>query len=179
MRIALYLAIGLVIGTLSGALGIGGGVLLVPALIWLCGMEPQHAAGTTLAVLVVPVVLPAVLYYAYEGKLNVEAAIWLAVAFAGGSFLGAFLVSKGLLPDKQLKLVFGLMMIYVAVRFILNSDREALTAAIGLAATLFAWLGFLWLRALGRRHTPPPPPRLGEQIQLMREQGHGDTDYSI
>src|SRR5437773_1654223 len=91
MKIILYLSIGLAIGTVSGALGIGGGVLLVPALIWLCGMDPQHAAGTTLAVLVVPVVLPAVLTYARHDRLNVEAALWVAVAFAAGSFLGAHL----------------------------------------------------------------------------------------
>ena len=74
MKIVLYLSIGLAIGTASGALGIGGGVLLVPALIWLCGMDPQHAAGTTLAVLVVPVVLPAVITYARADKLNIDQA---------------------------------------------------------------------------------------------------------
>jgi uncharacterized membrane protein YfcA len=180
MRIILFLAIGLVIGAASGALGIGGGVLLVPALVWLCGMEYQQAAGTTLAVLVVPVVLPAVIFYARLGKVDVEAAIWLAIAFAGGSVLGALLVSNGLLPDHLLKLVFGLMMMYIAVRFILGSDSDALSAAAGLAAVLFAWVSYLWLRALGRRHPPPPrPPSLGEQIRLLREQGHGDTDYSI
>jgi uncharacterized membrane protein YfcA len=176
-KIALYLGIGLAIGAVSGALGIGGGVLLVPALIWLCSMDPQHAAGTTLAVLVVPVVLPAVITYARAEKVNVEAAVWVAVAFAGGSYLGAYLVVNGYLPDKPLRMVFGLMMIYVAVRFLIHSDSEALTALAGLGATAAAWLGFLGLRALGRR--PPPPPNLGEQVRLMRDQGHGDTDYSI
>jgi len=177
MKIVLYLGIGLVVGTISRALGIGGGVLLVPALVWLCGMEPPDAAGTTLAVLVVPVVLPAVLYYAYLGKLNVEAACWLAGAFAVGSFLGAYLVSNRFLPDRELKLFFGLLMIYIAIRFILGSDQDVLTAFLGLSATLFAWVGYLLLRSLGRRHLPPPP--LGDQIRRMREQGRGETDYSI
>ncbi len=147
IRILLYLGIGLVVGTASGALGIGGGVLLVPALIWLCGMDPQHAAGTTLAVLVVPVVLPAVLQYARADKLDVWAALWVAGAFAVGSFLGAYLLTNHYLPDRQLRLLFGLVMIYIAIRFILASNSEAATAAVGLTAVLFAWVGFLCLRA--------------------------------
>ena len=59
MQTLLLLAIGLAIGTISGALGIGGGVLLVPALIWLCRYDFPKAAGTTLAVLVPPIGLPA------------------------------------------------------------------------------------------------------------------------
>ena len=177
LRILLYLGIGLVVGTLSGVLGIGGGVLLVPALVWLGGMDQEHAAGTTLAVLVVPVVLPAVLAYAEKGKVNVEAAVWLGLAFALGSYIGAQMLFNLDLPQRQLRLLFGLMMIYIAIRFILMSDSEALTAASGLIAVTVSWLSFLCLRALGRRY--PPRPRLGEEIQHLREQGHGDADYTI
>ena len=80
MDILRYLAIGLAVGTVSGALGIGGGVLMLPALWWLCEMPPTKAAGTTLAVLVVPVVLPAAWEYYDKGHIDVRAALWIAVA---------------------------------------------------------------------------------------------------
>src|SRR4051794_1835821 len=99
MRIILYLGIGLTVGTASGALGIGGGVLLVPALIWLAGLEPRIAAGTTLAVLVVPVVLPAAWKYYSNGYLDLAAACWIAVAFVCGGYLGASLAVHHYLPE--------------------------------------------------------------------------------
>ena len=55
----IYIAIGLTIGSISGMLGIGGGVLIVPALMWLCGFEAKKAAGTSLAILIPPIGLPA------------------------------------------------------------------------------------------------------------------------
>src|SRR4051794_4288466 len=106
MSIILYLGIGLTVGTVSGALGIGGGVLLVPALVWLGDLDPRTAAGTTLAVLVVPVVLPAAWEYYARGYLDVKAAVWIAVAFAVGSFIGARLVVRGYLPGAELRLAF-------------------------------------------------------------------------
>jgi hypothetical protein len=176
MRVLLYLAIGLTIGGVSGALGIGGGVLLVPALMWLCGLDPRSAAGTTLAVLAMPVVLPAVIKYHSARLLDLQAAAWIAAAFALGAYGGAYLVVHQVIPQSLLRLIFGLGMMYVAMRFILASNSEAAIAAAGLVAALLGWLTFLGLRLLGRRHLTPP--RLGETIRLAQQQ-RGDPDYSI
>jgi uncharacterized membrane protein YfcA len=177
MDILPFLGIGLVVGLISGTLGIGGGVLMLPALIWICRMKPVEAAGTTLAVLVVPVVLPAAWSYWSRDHVNVRAALWIAAAFALGGYGGAWLRTEGYLPDSLLRLCFGLLMIYIAFHLIIMSDSEAAKAAAGVTAMVLAWLGYLGLRTLGRRSAERP--KLQEQIQKMGEQGHGGPDYHI
>jgi uncharacterized membrane protein YfcA len=175
MMVVIYLAIGLVIGSISGVLGIGGGVLLVPALMWICGFTPGKAAGTSLAILIPPIGLPAA-WRAYNARqVDVEAALWIAAAFT----LGAY-VSRGLadyIPEFTFRLVFGLLMIYIAVRFMLASSSEAASAAAGLAAAFVAWLVFVGLTLLGRRHLRPP--ELGKEIQARAQQKHEEIDYHI
>ena len=175
MRILLVLAIGLTVGTISGALGIGGGVLLVPALIWFCGFEHTRAAGTSLAVLVPPIGLPAAWKYYVERRIDLDAAIWIALAFAIGAYFGASIALH--LPVRALRLGFGLMMIYIAIRFLFTADSEVANAAAGLAGVTIAWLCYLGLRALGRRHLTLP--HLGQEIRVMHQQGRGDIDYHI
>jgi uncharacterized membrane protein YfcA len=177
MSILLYLGIGLAVGLVSGAVGIGGGVLLLPALAWLCDLDHKSAAGTTLAVLVVPVVLPAAWQYYQEGHLNLTVAVWVAAGFALGGYVGAFLAVNGYLPVTALRLSFGLLMIYVAVRVIVGSDSEAANAMAGLVAVGFAWLAFLALRAVGRRHLSRPS--LLEKIREAEQQERGGPDYYI
>jgi uncharacterized membrane protein YfcA len=175
MRILLFLVIGLTVGSVSGALGIGGGVLLVPALIWLCGFEYPKAAGTSLAVLVPPIGLPAAWKYFVEKRMDLDAAIWIALAFAIGAYFGASISQY--LPVRTLRLGFGLLMIYIAIRFLFASDSEVVYALAGVVGVTIAWLCYLGLRALGRRHLPRPD--LGQQIRTMQQQGRGDVDYHI
>ena len=80
-------------------------------------------------------------------------------------------------PESWFRLVFGTLMMFVAVRFMLNSDSETTKAAAGLMAAVLAWVGYLGLKVLGRRHLPPPT--LGAQIQTKHEQGWADRDYQI
>src|SRR5262245_61727540 len=112
MRILLYLLIGLVIGSISGALGIGGGVLLVPALIWLCKFDMTRAAGTSLAVLVPPIGLPAAWKFYVEKRIDLDAALWIALAFAVGAYLSAAMVHQ--IPQQVMRSAFGFIMIYIA-----------------------------------------------------------------
>ena len=82
MEIGLYLILGLITGTVSGLIGIGGGVLLTPALVYLFGFTQHSAQGTTLALLVPPVSLLAAWTYYQEGDVNIKV--------AGLIFLGFF-----------------------------------------------------------------------------------------
>jgi uncharacterized membrane protein YfcA len=174
MRIVLYLALGASIGGVSGALGIGGGVILIPALMWLCGFDYAKATGTSLAVLVPPIGLLAAWKSWTHGRVDLEAAIFIALAFAVGAYAGAAVVPY--IHPNALKFTFGLLLLYVAMRFIIGSDSEAISAAAGVAAMLVAFIGHLGLRALGRRHLIAP--HLGDHIRAARER-RDETDYHI
>ncbi len=174
---ATYLAIGLAIGLISGALGIGGGVLMVPALMLLWGGDDQHfhkARGTSLAVLVLPVVLPGAWKYFRYNQVDVTAALCIAVAFAAGAYLGADLVHH--LPAPAIRFAFGCIMLFLAMRYIVSADDEASKAIGGLAAVALALPGYWALRLLGRRY---PAPDLGKKMQEMAAEERCEPDYYI
>jgi uncharacterized membrane protein YfcA len=176
MHTVLYLLLGLLVGCLSGLLGIGGGMFLLPLLVEVGGLDPRKAAGMTLAVLAIPVTLPGVRQYFAQGHLtghDLRDVLTIAVAFAVGAFAGAGVQQYVSLTT--LRFAFGLVLIYVAVRYILGCDREAWNAAAGLVAVAIAWLGFIGLRMLGRKHRARP--NLDEEIRRS-EQGDG-WDYQI
>jgi uncharacterized membrane protein YfcA len=175
MRILLYVLIGLTVGTVSGMLGIGGGVLLVPALIWLCGFSYPKAAGTSLAVLVPPIGLPAALKAFADDRVDFAAAVWIASSFAVGAYGGASMVRY--FHPEYLRVALGLLMLYIAVRFLVDSGSETANAAAGLTAAALGLLGYWGLRVLGRRHLARRP--LGDAIRAARDEGHGDIDYHI
>jgi uncharacterized membrane protein YfcA len=85
----LYLGIGLAAGVLAGMFGIGGGILIVPALVYVAGMDQQTAQGTSLGALLLPVGALGALAYYKRGHMNMPAAAWLAlglfVAIAAGA----------------------------------------------------------------------------------------------
>ena len=115
----LYVLIGLGVGMISGILGIGGGVIMVPILMW-CGLEYKKATGTSLAVLVPPIGLPAAWKAYHDGHIDFTAAIIIAGAFLVGSYCGRFVIND--FDVASLKLIFGLFMLFVAMRLIVSSS---------------------------------------------------------
>lgn len=177
MQILLYLLTGLSIGAASGALGVGGGVLLVPALLWIERLEPRTVAGTSLAIVVLGG-LPGMGKFFSQGHLDVAAALWVGAAFAVGGYIGATLRVHHYLPEEELRLVFGLLMLYVALRFLMTASSEAAVAAAGLFAAGVAWVAYLGLRLLGRRHLSRP--RLDEKMRDAERLSHShDPEYYI
>lgn len=174
-----YLLLGLATGILSGALGIGGGILLIPALMWLGWVDDQRkASGITLAVLAVPVVLPAVWNYYQKGWLGSHEftiAGWIAGGFLFGAFAGG--VIAGFIPVPTLRLLFGLALIFVAVRFLMGSSPEVAAALTGLMAVTLAWLAWYGLRLLGRKHIKKP--NLGEEINHHFQPNLDGAEYQI
>ncbi len=83
------LLIGLVAGVLSGLIGIGGGIIIIPALIYILGMSQHDAQGTSLAILLPPIGLMAVYSYYKAGHVNLYFAAVIAIAFFFGSYFGA------------------------------------------------------------------------------------------
>ncbi|MGB3294376.1 MAG: sulfite exporter TauE/SafE family protein [Phormidesmis sp.] len=116
METLLLLCLGLVVGTISGLIGIGGGVLFVPALIYLVGFSQQEAQGTTLALLVPPIGILGAWTYYQRGYVNVQAAALICVGFVLGGLVGAkFAIA---LPAVVLKRVFGTAMLGVALQML-------------------------------------------------------------
>jgi uncharacterized membrane protein YfcA len=142
-----------------------------------CGLTFTEAAGTTLAVLVVPVVLPAAWEYYARGYVDLKAAIFIALAFAFGGYTGAWLRHEHALPEGFLRLCLGLVMVYIAANMIVMSNSETANAAAGVMSTVAAWLIYLWLRTLGRRALVPP--RLSDNILRAAEHKRGEPDYRI
>ncbi len=83
------LLVGLIVGVLSGIVGIGGGILFVPALMWLAGMSQHKAQGTSLGALLAPVGILAFMEYYRKGNADIRVAALLAAGFFVGGFFGA------------------------------------------------------------------------------------------
>lgn len=110
----LFIAIGLGAGLLSGVFGIGGGIVIVPALLFLARMSPLTATGTSLAALVLPVgVLGAYEYYK-NGHLELAPALWVALGLLFGAYAGARLAQH--LSPVVLKRAFSIFLVLIAAR---------------------------------------------------------------
>ena len=109
-----YLLLGLTAGVLSGLIGIGGGVFIVPALVFLFGMTQPLAQGTTLALMVPPIGLLAAWTYYKQGHVDLKAAGLICAGFVLGGLLGAKL-AVGLQP-RTLQRVFGAALFAVSLK---------------------------------------------------------------
>ncbi|MBL7081907.1 MAG: sulfite exporter TauE/SafE family protein [Candidatus Omnitrophica bacterium] len=118
MNILLYITLGLITGICSGFLGIGGGIIVIPVLVYFFGLTQHQAQGTTLALMIPPIGLLAALKYYYEGNVNIQIAIFVCLGFFIGGLLGAFLVTP--VPEPVLRKVFGLFLIGVALKMIIG-----------------------------------------------------------
>jgi uncharacterized membrane protein YfcA len=118
MQPLLYIVLGLVAGICAGMFGIGGGTILIPALVYLFGLTQHQAQGTTLAIMVPPIGLLAALRYYYSGNVKLGMAGFICVGFFIGGLLGANIVQS--LSDPLLKKVFGIFLLVVALNMILT-----------------------------------------------------------
>ncbi len=114
MPVILYLALGLVSGIVGGALGLGGGAIMVPAFVLLFGLTQHQAQGTALAVMLPPVFIFGVLRYYWAGNVKVQMALFVAAGFVVGAFLGAHLVQN--IPEANLKRAFGIFLIIIGIK---------------------------------------------------------------
>lgn len=110
----LLVAIGLFTGGASGILGIGGGIILIPALIYLCGFTQQQAVGTSLSIMLPPIGFFAAMNYYKAGHVNVKYALILAVMFMVGSYI-ASKIAVGL-PEPIVRKVFSVFLVIVAIK---------------------------------------------------------------
>ena len=116
--IFMLVSIGLFAGLLSGFVGVGGGIIIVPALVFLLGLTQHQAQGTSLFVLMLPVVSFAVLNYWKSGNVKWEYGLVIAMTFIVGAFFGSKLSLK--ISPGLAQLLFGILMAYISFRMILS-----------------------------------------------------------
>lgn len=108
------LLLGLVIGGISGIIGIGGGAFLIPALTMLYGMSQKRAQGTSLATLLLPIGIFAFWTYYKAGHVDLKLAMLIAVGFAAGGWFGGLWAQH--LPDLILRRGFAALLVLLAIK---------------------------------------------------------------
>lgn len=104
---------------MSGFIGIGGGVVIVPALIYFLGMTQFQAQGTSLAIMLPPVGIMAFLNYYKTDNVNLKYAAIIAITFIIGGYLGSKIALR--MSPMHVRLVFGVIMLYISGRLIWTS----------------------------------------------------------
>ena len=112
LNIFLYIIIGLFAGMVSGLIGIGGGIIVVPCLIYIFGFSQHTAQGTTLAMLIPPIGLLAAWAYYKQGYVNIPVAGLICLGFVLGGYFGARLAIG--LPELILRKIFGVCLLIIA-----------------------------------------------------------------
>jgi hypothetical protein len=116
--ILILIVIGIITGVMAGMLGIGGAIIMIPALVYLLGISQQTAQGTSLAVMLPPVGIIAAFNYYKAGHVNIRFAIILAVFFLVGSYFGSKLAVN--IPENVLRKIFGVLLLLVAAKMLLS-----------------------------------------------------------
>ena len=116
MELLLYLLLGLGVGALSGLIGIGGGVLITPALIYLFGFSQHDAQGTTLALLVPPIGILGAWTYFQQGYVDVKVALLICLGFVFGGLIGAKFAID--IPEEFLRRIFAVAIILVGLKML-------------------------------------------------------------
>lgn len=117
-----YIAIGLVAGVLSGMFGIGGGILIIPALIFFAKFPTKLALGTSLGALLLPVGLLGAYEYYQNGNLNIRASLLIALGLFVGAWAGARLAQ--VLPGPTLQRMFAVFIMIMAVRLWIEAGKS-------------------------------------------------------
>lgn len=110
------LLLGLLAGLFSGLIGLGGGIIIVPALVFFFGMSQHQAQGTTLALLVPPIGLLAAWTYYNQGFVDLKAAALICAGFVAGSLFGARIGTS--LPNDVLQKVFGVALLLIGAKML-------------------------------------------------------------
>ncbi len=122
---AIAIIIGVIAGALGGMFGIGGGLVMVPAMAAFLHFSQHKAQGTSLGVLIIPVALPAVINYYKEGNIDLKVAAFIACGFLVGGFFGSkFSLS---LPETTVKKAFAIFLVTVAVYMWIKADQKKAT----------------------------------------------------
>lgn len=114
--ILILVAVGICAGMLSGLVGVGGGIIIVPALVFFLAFSQKMAQGTSLGILLLPVGILGVIQYYKQGYIDMRVVAIISVAFLAGSYFGSKIALN--LPQETVKKIFAVMMILIAVKML-------------------------------------------------------------
>jgi uncharacterized protein len=117
----ILIVIGLITGAVGGMLGIGGALILIPALVYFMGFSQHEAIGTSLAVMLPPIGLFAAYNYYKAGQVNIKYALIIAAAFMIGSYFTSRLALK--MPENLIRKIFSVFIILIAIRMFFQTNN--------------------------------------------------------
>lgn len=131
------LPFGIFVGFFSGLMGLGGGAVIIPILVMLFGFEQAKAHGTSLAMILSPTQIPAMITYHSQQFIDWWLVLWVVPGMLAGSWFGAKLATS--IPQEALRLVFGFVLIYIASYTVFSTfGREHLGRTLALSAVMAA-----------------------------------------
>ena len=131
--ILILMLVGIAAGMLSGLVGVGGGIVIVPALVIILGFSQKMAIGTSLGILLLPVGILGVIQYYKQGYVDIRVVLIISAAFLFGSYFGSKIALS--LPQETIKKVFAVFMIIIAIK-LLFFDKKKTTELQSKQATL-------------------------------------------
>jgi uncharacterized membrane protein YfcA len=116
--ILILIIIGILAGIFGGLFGVGGAIIMIPALVYFLGVDQQTAQGTSVAIMLPPIGLLAAYNYYKAGFVNIWYAVIIAAAFLVGGYFGSKIALY--LPENVMKKIFGILLILIAVKMIFS-----------------------------------------------------------
>ncbi len=121
-QLLILVLVGLFAGALSGFVGVGGGIIIVPAMIYFMNMNQMQAQGVSLALLMLPVGVLGVMNYYKAGHIQFDYVLIIAIGFVLGNYFGSKYALR--VPEHKIKFLFSLLMLYVAVQMLWKSGAK-------------------------------------------------------
>ncbi len=121
-QLLVLVLIGLLAGALSGFVGVGGGIIIVPAMIYFMNMNQMQAQGVSLALLMLPVGILGVMNYYKAGHIQFSYVLIIAIGFVLGNYVGSKYAMR--VPEHKIKFLFALLMLFVAVQMLWKSGAR-------------------------------------------------------
>ena len=118
--IIILVIIGLMAGVFGGMFGVGGAIIMVPALVYFLGVDQHTAQGTSVAIMLPPIGLFAAYNYYKAGQVNIWYAVIIAFAFLAGGYFGSKIAIA--LPENLMKKIFGILLLLLALRIIFSKQ---------------------------------------------------------
>ncbi|MBH8560971.1 sulfite exporter TauE/SafE family protein [Nostoc sp. CENA67] len=114
------LLIGLVAGVAGGMFGIGGGAIMVPAMVLLVGLDQKLATGTSIAAQILPIGLLGAAVYYRSGKIDLKYAVLIAVGLLIGNLFGALFANQPYISSETMKKLYGIFLLLIGIRYLVG-----------------------------------------------------------